>query len=120
MTDGEVVKKHRVLVVDENSMFSNGVQLLLVAQKTLEIIGTVPVDLSLISAEIERLHPDVLVLNEKMVSSQSNLIFSLLKNHPTLRVIALNLEGNQINIFDNRQVMVKSFSDLVSAITQPK
>lgn len=120
MTDSEVVKKHRVLVVDENSMFSNGVQLLLVTQKNLEIIGTVPIDLAVITAEIDRMHPNVVVINEKIVSSQSNLIVTLLKTYPTLRIIALNLEGNQINIFDNRQVVVETFDDLVSAIVQPK
>lgn len=114
------MKKHRVLIITEDSIFSNGLELLLVLQENLETIGTAPADLPAITAEIKRTQPDVVIINEDLATANPQLVMSLLKAHPDLRVITLSLEGNRINVYDNREVTVTTSDDLVAVITDKK
>ena len=114
------MKKHRVLIVTEDTLFSDGVELLLVLQENLEIVGEAPGNAQAITAEIERTHPDVIIINDDIATADAQLIISLLKPYPDLRIITFSLAGNRINVYDNREVMITTAKDLVTAITENK
>ena len=45
---------------------------------------------------------------------------SLLRAYPDLRIITFSLEDNRINVYDKREVIVSTASDLITAITEEK
>ncbi len=111
------MEKSRVLIVEEDSLFSNAVELLLVLQENLEIVGTVSLEIQVIAAEIKQTQPDVIITSDDVATANAPLIMTLLKAHPHLRIITFNLDDNRINVYDNREVDVTTVNDLVSAIT---
>ena len=114
------MEKRRVLIIEENSLFTNSVKLLLVLQENLEIIDPVPADITLITGEIERTQPDAVIISDDIATANAQLIMTLLKTYPQLRIITFNLDDNRINVYDNREVDVTTVNDLVIAITGDK
>jgi len=112
------VEKHRVLIVEEDSLFTNAVKLLLLLQENLEIVGTVSPDIPIITAEIEQTEPDVIIISDDIATANTPRILSLLKTYPSLRIITLNLDGNQIKVYGSREVTVTTTEDLVGAIME--
>ncbi len=114
------MKKSRVLIAGEDSLFSNAVELLLVLQENLEIVGAVSHDVQAITAKIKQTQPDVIIISDEIASVNAQLIMTILKTYPHLRIITFNLDDNRINVYDNREVDVTTVNDLVSAITENK
>lgn len=114
------MEKHRVLIIEEDSLFSNGVELLLVLQENLEIVGSVRADLQVVTAEIQATNPNVIIISDDIATSNAQLIMSLLRAYPDLRIITFSLEDNRINVYDKREVIVSTASDLITAITEEK
>ena len=111
------MEKSRVLIIEEDSLFFNAVELLLVLQENLEIVGAVSTNIQEIAAKIEQTQPDVIIISDDVATANTQLIIPLLKKYPHLRIIAFNLDDNRINVYDNREVDVTTVNDLVSAIT---
>ncbi|MCG3211678.1 MAG: hypothetical protein FOGNACKC_05324 [Anaerolineae bacterium] len=111
------MKKHRVLVVDEDSVFSNGIKLLLVLQESLEIIGKTPANIQQIATRLEQTRPDVVVISDEFGATQPQFVLEMLTRYPTLRVVVFSQMGNRVNIINNREIIVESAADLIAAIT---
>ena len=111
------VDKSRVLIVEEDSLFTNVVELLLILQENLVIVGTVSPDIQAITTALEQTQPDVIIISDDIATANVQLILPLLKIHPHLRIITFNLDDNRLNVYDNREVDVTTVNDLVSAIT---
>lgn len=115
-----MMKKHRVLVVDEDSLFSNGIELLLVLQESLEIIGKTPANIQQIATRLEQTRPDVMVISDEFGATQPQFVLEMLTRYPALRVVVFSQMGNRVNIINNREVIVESAADLIAAITNNK
>jgi DNA-binding NarL/FixJ family response regulator len=111
------VKKHRVLVIGEDNLFSNGVTLLLALNENLQIVNATSTEINAISGEIGRTNPDVIIINEHTAAADAQLIMALLKSHPNLRVITLSLAENRVNVYNNQAVTLTTGDDLITAIT---
>jgi len=111
------VKKHRVLVIGEDNLFSNGVTLLLALNENLQIVNSASTEIDAISDEIERTSPDVVIISERTAAADTRLVMMLLKSHPNLRVITLSLADNRVNVYNNQEVTVATGDDLITAIT---
>lgn len=112
------MEKCRVLIIAEDTIFSNAIELLLVLQENLEIVGAVSPDIEVISAQIKQTQPSVVIINDDIATANAQLVVTLLNTYSHLRIIAFNLDNNRINVYDNRQVDVTTVDDLVSAITE--
>lgn len=113
-----MTEKHRVLVIEDDTAFSNGVKHLLGLRADLEIVGTVPVSAPALAAEIDTCTPDVIIVSEEFAAGSANLILNLLKLNPTLRVFTLSLTGSSVSVYKNRQIAVSTIDDLVAAINE--
>ena len=111
------MKKHRVLIIEDDTLFSNGVKTLLARQKNLEIIGATSGNIQNITAEIERTQPNAIIINDNLSIVHPHLILNLFKTYPTLRIITLSLTNSHANIYDNRAIIVTTVDDLVTVIT---
>ncbi len=113
-----MAKKHRVLVIEDDSLFNNNVKLQLVLQENLDTIGIASTNEKTIGNEIEQTRPDAVIINDHLATAKPQLILFLLQTYPDLRIITVSLETNRINVYDNREVTVNTTKDLVSVITQ--
>ncbi len=112
------MEKSRVLIVEEDSLFTNVIELLLILQENLVIVGAVSSDIQAITAMIKQTQPDVIIISNDIATANAQLIMPLLKRYSHLRIITFNLDDNHINVYDNREVDVTTVHDLVSAITE--
>jgi len=116
MTDGPL----RILILDEDTLFRNGIETLLAQKTRLEIIGSAAADLATATAEIERVSPNVVILNEQFAAARTHLVMHLLNTYPDLQIVALSLEHNRINVYSRQEVHVTTTNDVVSVITGSK
>ncbi len=89
-------------------------------RENLEIVGEVPINMQAITAKIKHRNPDVVIINDDVSTAGGQLIVSLLKTYPDLRIITFSLKDNHINVYDYREVLVTATEDLVTAITKNK
>ena len=108
----------RVLVVHNDSPISAGVESILSHQDSLVIEGFTPANKMDLSRQIERFKPDVVVLDTSLPFSTLSRLLKLLSKCPLIRVIVLNIEDNQVQVYDKHQVWVESASDLVAIISR--
>ena len=110
-----IVPHFRVLVVEEDSLFRNGIESSL-RHANMQIIGTAPADIHVIVAEIKRTNPTAIILNDQSDNIDAQLILNLLNIYPTLKIIGLSLEHNRLNVYGKQEVQVTTTDDLISAI----
>ncbi len=113
MTNGPL----RVLILDEETVFRNGIEALLAQHAGLEIIGSAAVNSATATAEIERIRPDVVILNEQFAAARTHLVMNLLNTYPDLQIVALSLDHNRISVYSRQEVHVTTTNDVVSVLT---
>lgn len=83
----------RTLLVDDHAMFREALHLMLNQQPDIEIVGEVA-DGSQVEAAIERLSPEIVVMDVNMPNINGiEATRTLLAKHPDLRVVALSAFG---------------------------
>ncbi len=110
------MNKRRVLIIEDDSLFGDGVEQLLAQQQSIEIIGTVSADFKSIVETAENGPAEVLVINETLTKTHAHLIWQILKAHPQLQIIVLSLEDNRLSVLNNQEVSVTTSADLISTI----
>lgn len=106
----------RIFMISSQLMFSQGVENLLIDQPGLEIAGRES-DVSRAIEAIHRLQPDVVIVDSKdMASAPASIVASALKVVPTARVILLNLENDQIRVYQGMQRTARGVNDLLDAM----
>jgi DNA-binding NarL/FixJ family response regulator len=97
-------------------MFSRGVENLLSQQPGLQIVGR-EADPGVAIGCIQRLQPDVVILDSKDPASEpSGLVAAILSAAPQARVISLNLENEQMLVYRGERRAAQSVDDLRAAI----
>jgi DNA-binding NarL/FixJ family response regulator len=110
------MNKRRVLIMDENSLFGDGVEQLLMRHNSIELVGAVSADFDVITTIVENSSADVLIINELLTKTHAQLIWQLLKTCPKLQIIVLSLEDNQLSVLNNTEVTVTTSADLIATI----
>lgn len=114
------MNKHRVLIIEEDSMFGDGVEQLLMRHSSIDIIGAVSADFEVIIAIVKNSVVDTLVIHDLLTKTHAQLIWEVLKTCPHLQIIVLSLEGNRLRVLNNHEVTVTTSADLISTIVKPK
>ena len=105
-----------IVILEEDQLINAGVQSFLAAQDGFEIIRLESSDSAQIFQEIERIQPDVIIIDENNQVTPLNDLLSHLENLPNIRTIELNICDNQIQINDKRQVQINQLSDFISVL----
>lgn len=85
----------RTLLVDDHAMFREALHLMLDRQSEIEVVGEIA-DGSLVEEAIERLSPDIVVMDVNMPNLNGiEATRSLMAKHPELRVVALSAFGQK-------------------------
>jgi len=104
----------RVFVLYNHSLFAEGVMALLSQQQGVSLLGAEAASESA-AESVRRLHPDVVIL-EGAEGDSAYAIGRLLRECPHTRLIALSLEDDRMEIYDNYQVATPHPADLIHAI----
>jgi len=111
-------KKQKTIVLwDRGDILSSSVELFLTTQKGWHVFN-LPNDenLETLKQTVDELNPDVVILHRWDRSNNSNLPTILLHDHPGLKVITVNPEDSLLEVYTKQNIMVKSASDLISAV----
>ena len=106
----------KILILESDLLLNAGVKNLLAGREDLSIHGAICGDLKELNAVIDQFQPDIIISAENNASVNSNEITNFLKVLPKVKTILINLEDNQVEIFDKRELSVKQLSDFLSAL----
>ena len=76
-------------------------------------------DANLLVREVERVNPDVVILHRSdYASSLLEPLKKLMVDHREMRLIAISLENNLVEVYDKQTVSIKEASDLLSVMEE--
>jgi DNA-binding NarL/FixJ family response regulator len=105
----------RVFILATQSMFSQGVACLLRQETAFEIVGQ-QTELHQAIACIQKLQPDVVILDTHSRFNDPTAVLLVLTALPNIKVIGLSLRRNTFQIYRANQREATSMADLVNAI----
>ena len=108
----------RVLIVTRELLLREGVESLLSREVDIKVHGTQFIDESTLAKEIDRYHPDVVILDERLEYTDLANLFDLLIDYPRIRVMVVNVIDNKVNVYDKSEFELAHSYDFVSAIRQ--
>jgi DNA-binding NarL/FixJ family response regulator len=89
-----------LLLADDHAIVRLGLRRLLEDEPGLEVVGEAGSGLEVLS-EVERLHPDVLVLDLMMPGlSGLEALRQVRKRHPKMRVVILSMHADEAYVFE--------------------
>ena len=89
----------RILVADDHPLALLGIRGLLTSHQEFEVVGDVA-DPQQVIAEVERLKPDVLVLDLMMRGTSTLHIIGQLATKPTTRIVVLSMHANEAYVVE--------------------
>jgi DNA-binding NarL/FixJ family response regulator len=116
LNSGGVSLRKIIVILEEDQLINAGVQSFLAAQECFDVIGLESNEPVQIIQEIERIQPDVIIIDQNNQSIPLNDLLSHFENTPNIRTIALNISNNQIQVCDKRQVQIHQLSDFISVL----
>ena len=76
-------------------------------------------DANLLVREVERVNPDVVILHRSdYASSLLEPLKKLMVDHREMRLIAISLENNLVEVYNKQTVSIKEASDLLSVMEE--
>ena len=105
-----------ILIVNGESYFGKGVESLLLRHPDLTVDSTTFFDGNSLNYEIENCRPNVVILDESLLTSNRIDLSHLLMGYPKMRVLVLGIHDNRLSIYDHQELIVSNSNDLVSAI----
>lgn len=113
--EGEVVKLKRVIVMESERLLSAGAYSLLQTNGHLEVIS-VALDKQSFIDEATRFKPDVVIMDERILSQNFLGYMAFVKSCPRMRTIVLSLGTNSVQVCDQHIVHVECLDDFFDQI----
>ena len=106
----------RVFIISSYRMFGLGLESILGQNETIEVVGQ-DANIDRAIERIDQLAPDVVILDgdEPPYDSMATIL-AILKAQSIPKIIGLNLQNNDLRIYEARQWVAKSVEDLIAAI----
>ena len=108
----------RVLIIENQMLLGAGVQTLLAGEADLDVIGISPFNQEGLAQEINRLRPDVIVLDDTSRLADSTKLLSLLKDSSKVRIVVISANHDLVRIFNKRETQLCRASDLFDIIRE--
>lgn len=106
----------RILVLRNQLLMNAGLQILLSRQESLEVIGKEIQNQDDLFRFIERLQPDVIIVDEGILAPKLADLLKFLQNYPKKRTIIMSLEENQIQVYDTKQIQLHQLDDFLALL----
>lgn len=108
----------RVMLVYHNPLFAHSLRTALRDQPHLIIVGEVD-DWTRAEAEIARLNPDVVLLEEENREAAERTLHALSTRDQPWRVVAMRLDETTMHIWSGTWQPITRTQDLLDVLTQP-
>ena len=111
------MKQKTIVLWSRGDLLSTSIEFFLTTQKGWHVFN-LPNDENpdILIKTVDDLNPDVVIIYQWDRADDLNLPTSLLQDHPGLRVITVNPENNVLEVYSKQHIVVKSASDLISAV----
>ncbi len=108
--------KQRVLVSTQEILLGAGIESLILRQNELSLIKMLSTSTSELIAKINRLKPEVVILDEKMYEASLNDLMACMNERPEMRLVVVSDSDNRIEIYNKRQFWLTQATDLVETM----
>jgi DNA-binding NarL/FixJ family response regulator len=105
----------KVLILESDLLLSAGLENLLLGQKNLDVHGVTCSNVGELNAAINQIQPDIIIADTTYVTVTSGEVLNYLKMHPGVKTILINLEDNQIEVYDNKRIFIREIGDFLTA-----
>ena len=111
------MKTRTIVLWGREDILSSSVELVLTGQKGWNVVSISDEEnFEALIVAVEKVHPDVVIIQQGDHSSNSYPLMKLIQDHPGLRVITVNLNDNRMEVYSKQDILVKSASDLIAVI----
>ena len=110
-----MMRRRRVLIINDGKLLSEGLLLLIQAQPNLELLAVDAADPEL-AGKVRESQADVIVVPAYEGSSELARVAHILRGTPGSRVISLGLDNTEINSYQFEGSSFASLEGLLSAI----
>lgn len=112
-----MMKSKTIVLWGREDLLSSSVELFLTSQKGWKVISiSNEENFEALILAVNKVRPDVVIIQQGDRSSNSYPLMKLIQNHPGLRVITVSLNNNLMEVYSKQDVLVKSASDLISMV----
>ena len=112
-----MTKSKTIVLWGREDLLSSSVELFLTSQKGWKVISiSNEENFEALILAVNKVRPDVVIIQQGDRSSNSYPLMKLIQNHPGLRVITVSLNNNLMEVYSKQDVLVKSASDLISMV----
>ena len=111
------MKSRTIVLWGREDLLSSSVELYLTTQKGWKVVN-IPKEenLDVLSSTVDKLNPDVVILQQDDLVSNLNLPAILLHAHPGLRVITVSPHDNLMEVYSKQNILATTASDLLSVV----
>lgn len=107
-----------LFIISQHAMFGHGLASLLQAQTEFNILGQ-ETNLEKAIDRVDQLQPDVIILDsEEPKRPPTQEALEILHHLPSVKIVGLNLESNDLIIYQSCRYTVKNETDLIVVIEQ--
>ena len=110
-------KTKTILLWGKDDLLSSSVEHFLTIEKTWKVIN-IPIeeDHQILLQALEKINPDVVIIQMGDSERNSNLPAILMQDHPGLKVMTLSLNNNLMEVYSKQDILVRTGADLISII----
>ena len=108
----------RVLLIFHNPLFAHSVHAVLLTHPQFELVGEID-DWMQAAAEIERLTPDVVIIEEDVAEAADSALRALRAQQAPWRVVAMRLDETAMRIWSGTWQTVTRTQDVIDAMIGP-
>jgi DNA-binding NarL/FixJ family response regulator len=108
----------RILILDHLMLVGAGIQTFLTGEADLDVIGISPDNQESLAQEVNRLRPDVIILDEASRLAGPIKLMFLLKDMPKLRIVLISANDNRVRIFRKEETQLCQATDIFGIIRE--
>jgi hypothetical protein len=113
----ETNEPRKVIIWGRPDLLSWAVEFFLSVHKDWDVISLSSEDgVDELIGKVEDIHPEVVILYQRVCARSAHLPAQLLMNYPGMAVITVNPDNNSMEVYNKKQVCIKEASDFVSVV----
>lgn len=112
-----MTKSKLIVIWDGEDILSSYIKSFLATQEGWQVVSIANKEgLEALKLAVKTAQPDIVIIHQGYQNSSANLPMQLLQDYPAVKVIAISLENNLMEIFSKQEIWVKQVSDLIGVI----
>ena len=110
------MSRRRIFILENESLLNAGIYSLLSKQENLEVVTTKHSDATEIFQIIDAFRPEVIIMDDATMIENLEALVGRLKSFPRLRTILVNGEKNELQIYDQRRIVIAEIGDFLEVL----